>query len=249
MGCLFGRRRRWSGIRHALLCHRPGPVGSRHHELRYGDQRWSEVFQRRSACPGRAGKPIACRMDRRNADQSAALHSRGVGRLPAMRPTPSIANGDIVGQTLVGGDTSAFYLPHGGSGTVLPVLDAATPIASAAGRSELRFGGGYSVNGGRPNAFIWFRRHGNGRPRRRRRGKLRHWNQRGWEHHRSAASTVASVKRVTPCGPVRVRWTRSVIVPYSLYHESVAFAVNGSGDIAGVRSMMPGATGRTRCNI
>ena len=62
------------------------------------------------------------------------------------------ANGDIVGQTLVGGSTSAFYLPHGGSGTILPTLGGAT---SAAGISNSGLVVGYSVNGACPNAFVW----------------------------------------------------------------------------------------------
>ena len=64
--------------------------------------------------------------------------------------------GDIVGETQIGGATQAFYLPSGGTATILPVLDPGSPLASAAGVSNNGVVAGYSTaTDGNIHAFVW----------------------------------------------------------------------------------------------
>jgi hypothetical protein len=154
-------------------------------------------------------------------------------------------NGDIVGQTLVSGVQSAFYLPSGGTATVLPLLPSGTGPASAAGLTSSGVVVGYTAlgtywDGGSnsyqpcPHAFVWSASTGmvdlgvDGVPT--------------WAtaisadgntivgDYNAAVGQQGIACKWTKSGST---WTRTNLVPQGLYNQSVAQAINSSGDIVG----------------
>ena len=146
------------------------------------------------------------------------------------------SNGDVVGNTTVGGNTSAFYLPSGGTGTVLPYLNATSPMADAAGVSNSGAVAGYSTaSDGNAHAFVWSAS-----------GGMIDLGTSGVCSYATGISadgnTVIGDTGATSVGQLgqACEWTRSgstwtmtPLVQLSQYNQSVANAINSSGNVVG----------------
>ena len=146
------------------------------------------------------------------------------------------SNGDIAGQVMVGSVESAFYIPSGGSGVVLPYLNASSPLAAAAGISNTGLVAGYSTaTDGLGHAFVWSAS-----------GGMVDLGTPGVCSYATAISTDGSII-VGDTGASSVgqlgqacewtksgsTWTMTPLVAKSQYNQSVAFAVNNGGVAVG----------------
>jgi uncharacterized membrane protein len=154
-------------------------------------------------------------------------------------------NGDIVGQTLVSSVQSAFYLPHGGSGTILPLLNGGTGPSSAAGVNNGGLVVGYTSLGTYynadsesyvpcPQAFVWSAATG-----------IVNLGSAGVPSYATAISAdgntiIGDYGAAVGQQGQAVKWTKSgstwtmtPLVPLSTYAQSSAYAINSSGDVTG----------------
>jgi probable HAF family extracellular repeat protein len=150
------------------------------------------------------------------------------------------SDGDIVGRTVVGGVTSAFYIPSGGTGVVLPPLDPSSPSACATGVSDSGLVVGYSTaTDGNGHAFVWSQTGG--------------MIDLGTSGVSSSATGISAdgntiIGDIGPAGQA-VEWTRSgsiwtmtTLIGRSVLNQSFPAAINSSGDIVG-GAYMPSING------
>jgi hypothetical protein len=160
------------------------------------------------------------------------------------------ANGDIAGQTLFGGVQSAFYLPSGGTGTILPLLSGGTGPSSAAGVNSGGMVVGYTCLGSYytgeishswvpcPHAFVWSASTGmvdlgegdasTGVPT-----YATAISADGNTIIGDYGAAVGQQGRAVKWTKSGSTWTQSFLDPGSIYPQSVALAINNNGDIVG----------------
>jgi probable HAF family extracellular repeat protein len=139
-------------------------------------------------------------------------------------------NGDVVGATIVGGNTVAFYLPSGGAATILPTLGG-TGSTSATGVTNLGMVAGYSpATDGNTHAFVW--------------SAVTGMIDLGQSGSASSAYAISAdgntIVGTTGPNPQACKWTRTgstwtmtPLVQFSQYNQTWAYAVNSSGNAVG----------------
>jgi probable HAF family extracellular repeat protein len=201
------------------------------------------------SCTYASGSPQAIGLSRNaTADQIPVIwNSAGVGTslLPSIGNGASAGagniaqfadnSGDIVGQTLVSSANRAYYLPYGGSGTILPYFYD-SQVVTATGCNGLGMVVGHSITADtKYHALLWSASTG-----------YVDLGTSGIDSYATAitadGNTIVGTTNGTP-GQQGVAckwtksgstWTRTDLVPQSTYNQTGAYCVNSSGDIAGV---------------